>query len=99
MRKIGPKIRRLVTLPIGNTFKVNLVRAVMRGLNVMLRHSDTRSIADTFDEGLDAVLEHASDQTPSARQIRDDIGAIYEALGEPMPKFPSMHPGRRNDPD
>src|SRR5262245_28210870 len=37
LRKIGPRIRTLVTLPIGNTFKVNLVRAVMRGLNMVLR--------------------------------------------------------------
>jgi hypothetical protein len=98
MRKIGPRIRRLVTMPIGNAFKVNLVRVVMRGLNVLLRHSDRRSIADTVDEGLDALLADASEHTPSVRQIRDDIGVIYQELGEPVPKFPSVHPGRRSDP-
>ncbi len=98
MKKIGPRVRRLVTMPIGNDFKVNLVRAIMRGLNLLVRDSGKRSIADTIDEGIDELLADASAQTPSARQIRDDIGVIYQALGEPMPRFPSFHPGRRSDP-
>jgi hypothetical protein len=99
MKKIGHRVRRLVTMPIGNAFKANVVRAVMRGLNVVLGYSDTRSIADTVDEGLDELLKFASTRTPSVRQIRDDIALIYQTLGEPVPKFPSIHPGRRSDPD
>ena len=99
MRKIRRRMRMLVTVPIGNAFKANLVRAVMRGLNFLLGQSDTRSIADTVDDGLDALLENASARTPPARQIREDLGVIYQALGEPVPKFPSIHPGRRSDPD
>ena len=99
MQKIGPRVRKLVTIPIGNAFKVNLVRAIMRGLNAMLRRSDRESIADTVDEGLDALLESASERTPPARRILDDIGIIYQALGEPIPNFPSIHPGRRSDRD
>lgn len=99
MKKIGHRIRRLVTMPIGTEFKANLVRAVMRALNTMLGHSDTRSIADTVDEGLDELLKFKSEQTPPLRQIRDDIALIYQRLGEPVPKFPSIHPGRRTDLD
>jgi hypothetical protein len=99
MKKIGHRIRRLVTMPIGNAFKANLVRAVMRALNVVLGHSDTRSIADTVDEGLDELLNFRSDHTPPMQQIRDDIALIYQALGEPVPRFPSIHPGRRSVPD
>ena len=98
MKKIGHRIRRLVTMPIGNAFKANLVRAVMRGLNVLTGHSDTRSIADTVDEGLDELLGFASERTPSVQQIRDDIALIYQTLGEAVPRFPSIHPGRRSDP-
>jgi len=97
MKKIGPRVRKLVTLPIGNAFKVQLVRTVMRGLNAILGRSDREPIADTVDEGLEELLESASERTPSTRQIRDDIRAIYEALGEPVPNFPSIHPGRRSD--
>ena len=98
MRKIGHRIRRLVTLPIGNAFKVNIVRTIMRGLTLLAGHSDTRSIVDTIEEGLDAILEVASERTPSARQIRADIADIYQALGEQEPRFPSIHPGKQSDP-
>ena len=98
LKKIGHRVRRLVTMPIGNEFKANLVRAVMRALNVVLGHSDTRSIADTVDEGLDELLRFASERTPPVRQIRDDIALIYQTLGESVPRFPSVHPGRRSDP-
>jgi hypothetical protein len=98
MRKLGHRIRRLVTLPIGNAFKVNIVRTVMRGLSLLAGHSDTRSIVDTFEEGVDALLEVASERTPKASQIRDDIAAIYQALGEPVPNFPSIPAGKRGEP-
>jgi hypothetical protein len=83
MRKIGPRVRKLVTMPIGNAFKVQMVRAIMRGIDFVLRHADKRSTADTVDEGLQQLLEDASSHTPPAGQIRDDIGVIYQALGEP----------------
>jgi len=88
MKKIDHRVRRLVTTPIGNAFKINLVRAVMRGLNVMLGHSRARFIVDTVNEGLERLLEAASERTPSAPLILSDIGAIYRALGEPEPRFP-----------
>jgi hypothetical protein len=97
-RRIGQRIRRLVTLPIGNAFKANIVRAIMRGLNFILGQSDSRSIADNVADGLDELLEVATERTPPARQICDDIGLIYQALGEPEPKFPSIPPSRRTDP-
>jgi hypothetical protein len=99
MRKIGHRIRRLVTMPIGNAFRVNIVRTIMRGLSLLAGHSDTRSIADTVEEGLDAILEVKSERTPPASQIRADIAEIYKALGEPVPTFPSIHPGKRSEPD
>jgi hypothetical protein len=97
MRKLGSRIRRLVTLPIGNAFRVNIVRTVMRGLSMLAGHSDTRSIADTVEEGLDALLEVKSEHTPTASQIRADIADIYQALGEPVPNFPGVSPGTRSD--
>jgi hypothetical protein len=93
LRKIGHRVRRLVTVPIGNSFKVSLVRTVMRSLNVVLGHSDTRFIVDTVQEGLTQLLEAKSARTPSAEQILADIGAIYVGLGEPEPKFPQARPG------
>lgn len=92
MKTIDHRVRRLVTTPIGNAFKINLVMAVMRGLNVMLGHSGTRFVVDSVDEALSRLLEASSDKTPSAEQILGDIGVIYRALGEPEPRFPIAGP-------
>ncbi len=96
MRRLGPRIRRLVTTPIGNAFKVNVVRAIMRGLNVVLGNRDKQFIADTVDQGLMRLLEATSERTPTIQQMRADIAAIYRELGESEPRFPTIPPGTRN---
>jgi hypothetical protein len=98
MRRIAPRVRRLVTTPIGNAFNVSVVRTIMRGLNVLLGHADTRFVADTVQEGVRYLLEAKSDTTPSAQQILTDLAAIYQALGEPVPKFPIRRPGDSTPP-
>jgi len=97
MRALGHRVRRLVTIPIGNGFKVNLVRAIMRSLNLALGDSGTHLVADTVDEGLSRLLQIASERTPTEAQIRTDIATIYRALGEHEPRFPSIHPGGRTE--
>lgn len=93
MRKISDRVRRLVTVPIGNTFKVSVVRTVMRSLNTLLGYSDTQFITDTVEEGISELMEVKSAETPTAEQILADLGAIYVALGEPAPRFPKVRPG------
>jgi len=87
MRRIGPRIRRLVTVPVGNAFRMSVVRAVMRGLNIILGHSGTRFVADTVDAGVTRLMEAASARTPPASQILSDVRAIHLALGEADPHF------------
>lgn len=87
MRTIGRRVRRFVTTPVGNAFRVSVVRAIMRGLNVALGHSGTRFVADSIEEGLALVLAAKTPATPSPRQLYLDLGAIYAELGEPEPKF------------
>jgi hypothetical protein len=92
LRTIGPRGRRLVTTPVGNAFRVSVVRAIMRGLNVALGHSGTRFVTNTVEEGVALILEAKSERTPNARQIFTDLAAIYTALDEPQPKFGSAQP-------
>lgn len=87
LRKIEHRVKRLVTTPVGDAFKVSVVRAVMRGLNIVLGHSGTRFITDTVQEGIGQLLEVKTRETPTAKQILTDLRAIYIALGEPDPKF------------
>ena len=87
LRKIERRVKRLVTTPVGNAFKLSVVRAVMRGLNIVLGNSGTRFITDTVDEGVTQLLEAKTRETPPRQQILTDLRAIYIALGEPDPKF------------
>lgn len=89
LRRLGQRVRRLVTVPVGNAFKMSVVRAVMRGLNVIIGHSGTRFIADNIDAGLARLLEAKSANTPPLSQIVADLRALYLALGEPDPHFES----------
>ncbi|HEV8248201.1 MAG TPA: hypothetical protein VGP93_20640, partial [Polyangiaceae bacterium] len=92
LRKIGSRVRRLVTTPIGDAFWMSVVRAVMRGLNIALGYSSTRFVTDSVEKGLAQLLEVKSSKTPSAQQILADLDAIYLALGEPDPKFSKTRP-------
>ena len=94
LSKLGPRVRRLVTVPVGNAFKISVVRAVMRGLNVILGHTGTRFIANTVEEGLARLLEARGARTPPASQIITDLRALYLALCEPDPHFESRSPAR-----
>jgi hypothetical protein len=92
LRRLGKRVRRLVTVPAGNAFKMSVVRAVMRGMNVSLGHSGTRFISDNVDAGLARLLEASTASTPAVSQILADLRALYLALGEQDPHF-EAHPG------
>jgi hypothetical protein len=85
--KIDPLVRRLVTVPIGNALKTGIVRAVMRGLNVVTGRSKRHFIADSVEDGIAQLLEAKGPQTPSTEQILTDVRALYLSLGEPDPHF------------
>jgi hypothetical protein len=90
LRKLDGHVRRLVTVPVGDAFKMSVVRAVMRGLNVILGHSGTRFISDSVQEGLSRLLEAKTAKTPPADQIVADLRALYLALGELDPHFEAV---------
>jgi hypothetical protein len=85
--KIGGRVRRLVTVPVGDAFRVSVVRAVMRGLNVVLGYSQSRFVANSLESGFSVLLETASPKTPSRPQLMADIARLYEALGEEPPTY------------
>jgi hypothetical protein len=85
--KIGGRVRRLITVPVGDAFRVSVVRAVMRGLNVVLGYSQTRFVANSLDSGFSVLLEAATPKTPGRLQLQADIARLYEALGEQAPTY------------
>jgi hypothetical protein len=87
LRQLGTRVKRLVTVPVGDELKTSIVRAVMRGLNVILGHGGTRFISDNVDAGVARLVEAKGPATPPPTQIISDLRALHLALGERDPHF------------
>jgi hypothetical protein len=89
LRKLGPALRRLVTVPIGDALWINVVRTIMRGMAIIQGNLRVQVVADSLDEGIQALLDAAGPRTPTRAQIEDDLRAMYKALGvTPRPSAP-----------
>jgi hypothetical protein len=82
LRRLGDRLRRIITAPIGNAFRVSIVRTVMRALAAIQGKSGVHLISNTIDDGLQKVREAASDRTPTLVQLTADVRALHTALGE-----------------
>ncbi|MFO0616600.1 MAG: hypothetical protein U0414_28665 [Polyangiaceae bacterium] len=90
LRKVGHRLRRLVTAPVGDAFRVSIVRAVMRALAIIQGKAGVHFVCDTIDEGIRRLLESASDDTPSRAELGAMLGALHKALGESYPAAASQ---------
>ena len=85
LKKLGDKVRRVVTVPVGDGLRVSIVRTVMRALALVQVQAQSFCIANTIDEGLRRLREVATAETPSRETIVADLRRLYEALGETSP--------------
>jgi hypothetical protein len=97
MKKLGSSIRRVVTVPVGDTFRLNLVRTIMRSLSVLQGSSKIQMVSSTLEDGLARFIEAASPETPLKSQLVDDLAALYRALEEEPPRI-RARPGVRASP-
>jgi hypothetical protein len=81
LRRLGPSLRRVVTVPIGNAFRVSVVRTVMRAISAIQGRSGVQVVATTVEEGIPRLLELARAKTPTREEIEADLNAMYQALG------------------
>jgi hypothetical protein len=84
LRRLGPRLRRLVTAPIGDAFRASIVRTVMRALAALQGKSGVHFVAHDVEDALERIAQGASDRTPSADQLRRDLSSLHEALGVPF---------------
>jgi hypothetical protein len=84
LRKLGTRLRRLVTAPVGDAFRMSIVRTVMRALAALQGKSGVHFVSNTIEEGLRRIREAAGAETPSVEQLRADLRALHEALGVPL---------------
>jgi hypothetical protein len=81
LRKLGPSLRRIVTVPIGDAFRMTIVRSVMRAMTLLQGQARTNVVADSVPEGIARLLEARTGATPTARLIEGDLQTMYRALG------------------
>jgi hypothetical protein len=81
LRALQGRLRRLVTVVIGDTFRLNLVRTIMRTMFLLQRQSHLLVVSSTLDEGLHALLEQGSSETPPRSTLGLLVRKLSEALG------------------
>jgi hypothetical protein len=87
LQKIGGALRRLVTTPVGDAFRVSVVRTVMRALSILQGQSRVQFVTSTVDDGLTRLLDAAGPRTPPRSQLVVDLHAVHRALGVEPPAF------------
>ena len=93
LRRLRPSIRRVAAVALGDSFRVSIVRSVMRAMAVVSGISRTVSIETTLERGASALLSAATLETPSLDEIRQILVMQYEALGvAPDPWLDDLRP-------
>ncbi len=72
----------MVTVALGDDFKISIVRTVMRAVILLSRKSGKHMIASTEREGIDRLLAEAAGDTrlPSRALIEGDLAALRTNL-------------------
>jgi hypothetical protein len=81
LARLRPKLRRVVSVPLGDALWMSVVRVVMRGMAIVTGHAETSTIASTLHEGLDQVTAAASSNTPGRADFVVGLGKACAALG------------------
>ena len=81
LRRLGPKLRRLVAVPLGHSLWLSVIRTTMRGLMVASGQSQRHRVAGSVSEGLKQLQEKASTETPSVDELMKGVEVLSLALG------------------
>src|SRR5689334_22042741 len=80
-KQVGKSIRSMATVALGDAFKTNIVRSIMRAMLLLQGQAAWHFVATTVDEGFARLYKEAGAGTPPLATARDDLGALAAALG------------------
>jgi len=69
-------MRRLVTVALGDAFKVSIVRTIMRTLVLIQGRAKDHFVVETEAQGIDRLLEARSASTPSRAEIEQMLAEM-----------------------
>ena len=87
LRDLGPRLRRYVVVPIGDTVWLSIVRSIVRTALIITGLSKQHSVAATIAEGVSRVHEAAKANTPSRKQLVDAVDLLFTAEAEARVAF------------
>jgi hypothetical protein len=80
VRRLGGRARLVVTVPLGDSLWLLVVRAVMRTTFVLSGNAKRLSIASTEADGIRQILAESSSATPGAQEIEQMLSGLYARL-------------------
>ncbi len=83
LRRMGPQLRRLVAVPLGDSVWLSIIRTIVRGLIIVSGQSHRHRVADRVSDGIDLLQEKAGPLTPTKSELLQGIAELSLALGLP----------------
>jgi hypothetical protein len=84
LRRLTGRLRRVVTVIVGDELHQTVVRTVLRLLAIPLG-SGRLVVERSIDAGIIRMREDAGRGTPSLAELQDAAAALYTSLGLPVP--------------
>jgi len=80
LNRLGRRIRRVVTVSLGNDLATALARTVMKALMVLTQNATVHSVTSSTETALRLVERERSALTPSQTLLRGYVTGLYDAL-------------------
>lgn len=84
MGRLRGRLRRISTVVIGDSLRVNLVRTIMRAMFLLQGQSRVQTVVDSLDEGLSLLLVHPTPNMPDRAQLEAALREISRQLQNPF---------------
>ena len=85
IRRFGPKLRRGVFVPLGDSIWISVVRTIVRTIFLLSGQSKRHMVVATIEDGLERIQEAAGTHTPARPELLAGIETLYRALGVSPP--------------
>ena len=80
MVELRGRLRRVVTVVLGDSMRVSLVRTVMRAMFLLQGMSRVQHIVSSVDEGLQTLLSEPTTEMPTRAQLEATLTEIARRL-------------------